>query len=285
MTIDSPQSEIPSLLLKPEADPKPTGLTQPQSFIPEMPYGFISPLPQPDRMTNIELERLYDNPNTEASMWLPEKIWHGITKETMTGEAVRDFFLSPRFSPDPSFSVTPSLIEKYASDLSDPDGSPLNPNSRIFENVKSLPQFLHEIHDYRVTQERRKAMFSGGISGMIGGFIGMAASGLEAAAVTAGAGALGTFVGTPATGIAASAATAASKVNRFRAIWNAVSSSGRARAIGKAGVITAGVDVPIELAKYAMDPTLSKTDLLIGIAGAGVVGGGIAAVRLSLIHI
>ena len=257
--------------LLPPAPPPPPGSSQ------GVPFGILMPLRSPERLTTLELEQIYNNPKAVESMWLPEKIWTAMKYETLTGEFVRDFFLSPEFAPDPSFKVTQELIQKYASDLKDRDGLPLGPDHRVFEGVRSLPAFLHEIHDYRVISRKRQAMFSGGALGAIGGFVAtMLGAAPEAIAATILAAKAGTALG-PAGTVAAGTATAGARLKRFNAIFSAVRASGRARAMAKAGAFTTAVDIPMELARHAMDKSLTTTDIVLGVSASVGLGQGLAA--------
>ena len=90
----------PELLPPAPPPPPPPGSSQ------GVPFGILMPLRSPERLPTLELEQIYNNPKAVESMWLPEKIWTAMKYETLTGEFVRDFFLSPEFAPDPSFKVT-----------------------------------------------------------------------------------------------------------------------------------------------------------------------------------
>ena len=240
-----------------------------------LPWAAMLNTESPQYRTKRELDRVYDNPNEKLDMGFFGKLGSAFAYETVTGEAIRDYTGSD-FPADPNFKVTDDLIEEYASDFLP------EVQERIRESATSFPGFLHEVDDVRIANRRREAMFSGGawdlFTGLTATIIG---SGSEAVLATLGAGAAGTFVGGPVGTVGAATTTAVGKYKRIANIINStrkgLQAGSRARAIAQAGAITAGVDVPLELLRYQLDKSLTKTDLLVAVGASAVLGGGLAA--------
>ena len=249
-----------------------------------IPWGLIRPASTPKYRTKRELDLIYNNPNESFQFgWHGVgKLWSALQYETVTGEFIRDVF-SPSYRDNPDFTVTDSLLQKYASDL------PEELQERIATVSDSFPEFLHQLDDARITMERREAMFRGGIINKATGIGAMIiGSGAEAVlatiGATAGATAAAALIPEPVTtatspiiGIAAGAATATKRILRIQNSLAPLFKSRKAAAILKAGGITAAVDIPLELTRYHLDKSLTKTDAIIAVAGSAILGGSLAA--------
>ena len=215
------------------------------------PFELLSLPSTPATRTKKELTRLYNQPEAH-DLGFGGKILTALEYETVTGEALRD--MTSRSYPmaemlDPNFTVTPELIEEYASDI------PKETLRRI-GSPASFPAFLEQVNDVRIQEQRRKDLFENGmISGVLATIIG---SGAEAVAAT--------VIGSAVAGPFGGAAAAAGNITRI--------TRGVRMATGvRSALAAAAIDVPLEGARYALDKTLTPGDMLIGIGASGALSG------------
>ena len=216
-----------------------------------VPFGMFTLPSTPEMRTKKELTRIYNQP-VAHDLGFGGKILTAFEYETVTAEALRDL-TSRRYklaeAIDPNFTVTPEIIEEYASDI------PKETIARI-GSPGSLAAFLEEVNDARIQEQRRQDLYTNGmVSGIAATIIG---SGAEAVAATI----LGAKVAGPF-GAAAGAAGFANRITRGVRIATGV----------RAALAAAAIDVPLEGARYAMDKTLTPGDLMIAVGASGVLSG------------
>lgn len=258
----------------PEENTNFAGPPIPPKITPRRLLGLVNIPSTPEFENRRHLSEIYKNPNTVTDYNFFEKIGVAARTETSTAEFFSDLF-SPRFRDEDGFTITPEL-EHIMSDL------PQETQEKIVETSSSTREFLHEVDDARKMLKLREELFAGGVLGAFGGFAAtMLMAGSEAAAVTGLAAGLGLFGGGPVGSVTASAATAAARVKRIKKTLDTVKlgvlASQRSRAVGKAALATAAVDVPIELVRYANDTTITETDFWFALGASATLGGGIAA--------
>jgi len=253
--------------------PLPTGMDVPVGF---MPIGNVArPLPTPKAMTAMQLSRRAQLADSD-----PNNYWWsfgGRVKESFFNDSYLGRFLGGDeydvFSDevDPTFQVTPELVEKYASDLSEETQERLLNPTFFDSEIPNFGMFIEEVEEARLSSGRRAQVFEGApASGMAAMFIGAMP---EAAVITAisslfTAGSGGTSA--PVTGPAALAGLA--RLRKLGQIVDKGVKSARARAAIKTGLTALTLDVPLEILRYRKDKTLTSTDLFIGMAAAGTVG-------------
>ena len=215
------------------------------------PFELLSLPSTPATRTKKELTRLYNQPKA-LDLGFGGKVLTALEYETVTAEAIRD--MTSRSYPmaemlDPNFTVTPEIIEEYASDI--PEST-----LRRIGSPASLPEFLEQVNDVRIQEQRRKDLFENGmISGVLATILG---SGAEAVAAT--------VIGSAVAGPFGGAAAAAGNLNRI--------TRGVRIATGvRSALAAAAIDVPLEGARYALDKTLTPGDMLIGIGASGALSG------------
>jgi len=204
------------------------------------------------------------------------KLGQAFTYDTDTGEAIRDYMLSPDFVTDKEFVATPEILEQVAYGLTE------ETKQRIGDIAVSYAHLLHEADDARRMQKYREELFKGGILDKAGGVLAtIIGSGSEAVALTALASTAGMFAGGPIGAAAAAAATTSMKARRIKATLSAIGmgwSYGRkARGAATAAATALAVDVPLEMARYGMDKTLRPRDVFFALAASGTLSAGLGA--------
>tara|TARA_Y100001963_G_scaffold72057_1_gene100164 strand:- start:1635 stop:5921 length:4287 start_codon:yes stop_codon:yes gene_type:complete len=201
--------------------------------------------PRDRSMRELSLEYAF-RPNMDIGFG--GKIYNAFANETVIGEVLRELS-APNYR-DTGYVVTKEDIEKYAGDI-DPAAA-----ARAAASSNSFGEFLYETDEIRLTEKRRKELYSGGALGFTTGLgLTVLAAGGEAVALSILAGAVG--------GPAGAAAGAGNAINRMTRI------KGMLKGMG----LAAAIDVPLETTRYALDKTLRPTDLMIALgASAGITG-------------
>ena len=275
----SPNPEIEDLVEPPSVTKK-----EPEKSIniKDVPLGFAPRSGVAEARTKEFLRRDFFNPNAPENQDLSfvDKIFTAFSNETVLGQAFRDMG-GPEYAEDPNFSITDELIEEYAADLSDSTKERLRTPGFFGGGVaRNFLEFIHEVNDARITERRRAQLFQGGTLDFIGGLGATILASLpEFIVATAAATTVGSFVSTPVGGVGAGVATATTRIGRIGKIIDVGIKSARGRTVAKTLLTAAAVDVPMELIRYRVDPTIRPIDLAIGISAAGALGGGIAAYK------
>jgi hypothetical protein len=211
----------------------------------------------PEHRTLRELSRVY-NYAPDPDIGFGGKLYNALAEETVIGQFTGDFF-DPKF-PSTGYSSTKEEKEYYAGDL------PPELVERISDETDSFEQFLYELDQARLTLKRRQELYSGGALGIATGLgLTLATAGSEIIAATLLTGGIaGAIPGVSSLG--ANIATQSTRASRI---------VGAARAAG----VALAVDVPIELARYRLDKTLTTNDLLIAIGAAGVLSTALGAAK------
>ena len=257
--------------------------TDPQTLkATDVPFSALPAKPTPEARTKHDLLTKFYNPNRPENQDLSffGKVGQAFSNETVLGQAFRDMG-GPSYENDPNFTITDQLIQEYAEDLSDSTKERLkDPGFLGGSPASNFLEFLEEVNDARITERRRAQLFQGGALDFVGGLGATILASLpEFIAATAAATTVGSFVSTPVGGVAAGAATATTRIGRIGKIIDVGIKSARGRTVAKTLLTAAAVDVPMELIRYRVDPTIRPIDLAIGIGAAGALGGGIAAVK------
>ena len=260
-----------------------TAQTDPQTIkATDIPFAALPVDRTPESRTKRDLFLNFYNPNADENQDIGffGKLGVAFANETVVGQTFRNMG-GGDYMDDPNFSVTDSLIEKYASDLSDPTKERLkDPGFLGGSPAGSLFEFLEEVNDARITERRRAQLFQGGTLDFIGGLSATILASLPEFIVATGAAtAVGSAVSTPVGGVAAGATTATTRIARIGKIIDVGIKSARGRTVAKTLLTAAAVDVPMELLRYRVDPTIRPIDLAIGIGASGALGGGLAAYK------
>lgn len=223
-----------------------------------------------------ELDRVWTPESNVRDLSFFGKLGQAFTYDTDTGEAIRDYILSPDFVTDKEFVATPEVMEQAAYGLDE------ETKQRIADIAVSYAHLLHEADDARRMQKYREELFKGGILDKAGGVLAtIIGSGSEAVAATALAGSLGFFAGGPVGSAAAAVSTTGMKIKRLKTTLNAIGmgwSYGRkARGAAKAATTALAIDVPLEMARYGMDKTLKPRDVFFALAASGSLSAGLGA--------
>lgn len=220
-----------------------------------IPWSAI-PIDTPKERTIRDLS-LYLDTIPDKDIGFMGRMRRSLSGETVTGELFREWN-APDFTPT-NYIPSKEDIEKYASDL------PAYTVQRVVDTSRSLPEFLYELDQVRLTNKRREEIFSGGTLGTISGFgsILLAAGGEAAALTLLGGTALSAMRGA---GAAVSATGAISKAQRVR---------GSLKAMG----IASAVDIPLEMTRMHLDKSLRPMDLMIALGASAGISGAIGAVK------
>ena len=207
----------------------------------------------PSELSAREIWKIYNNtPRKDVGIF--EKFGIALSNETVIARAWESMFGGREFTEEEGFRVTEEDIERFASDL------PEYQVNRVIADSGSFAEFIYETDQARVTNRKRREVFSGGALGIAGGLgVTMLAAGGEAVALTL----LATAIGGPLGG-ATQAGNAVSRISRV---------SGMLRAMG----IAAAIDVPLETARYNLDNTLRPLDIGIAIGAGQTLSGAIGA--------
>jgi len=257
--------------------------TDPQTIAAtDIPFSALPAKPTPEARTKRDLLTKFYNPNRPENQDLSffGKVGQAFSNETVLGQAFRDMG-GPSYENDPNFSITDELIQEYAEDLSDSTKERLkDPGFFGGSPASNFLEFLEEVNDARITERRRAQLFQGGTLDFVGGLGATILASLPEFIVATGAAtAVGSFVSTPVGGVAAGSATATTRIGQIGKIIDVGIKSARGRTVAKTLLTAAAVDVPMELIRYRVDPTIRPIDLAIGVTAAGALGGGIAALK------
>lgn len=223
-----------------------------------------------------ELDRVWTPESNIRDLGFFGKLGQALKYDTVIGEGIRDYMMSPDFVTDKEFVATPEVMEQAAYGLDE------ETKQRIGDIAVSYAHLLHEADDARRMQKYREELFKGGILDKAGGVLAMiVGSGSEAVALTALASAAGFFAGGPVGSGAAAVSTTGMKVKRLKTTLSAIGmgwSYGRkARGAAKAATTALAIDVPLEMARYGMDKTLRPRDVFFAVAASGSLSAGLGA--------
>ena len=145
---------LPNLVEEPvPQEPAGNQIQQP----PEMPWTVLWNPDTPRDRSIRELQRIRST-SARSSVGIGTKLSHAFGGETVIGELWRALD-TPDFH-DTGYVPTETDFEKYADDI---DRSVAE---RVAISVDSLPEFLYELDQVRVTNRKREELFSGGGLGM-----------------------------------------------------------------------------------------------------------------------
>ena len=216
----------------------------------------LTPFPttfnQYEDVTRRELDNMYgmrlDNPGFFGKLGIAAKY------ETMSGQLLQELN-DPNFTPDPTFSVNQTMLDRYAGDITEEETI-----ERIVGNSRSFGEFVFNVDNVRRSLKKRRELFEGNAFDAFGGFVATIIPNLvEMVPATVAATALAGPIGGGAAFV-----DRAYKTNRVL---------GALKGIGIAGV----VDLPIEYTKYSLDESLTQKQFLTALATAGVMGGAFGA--------
>ena len=185
------------------------------------------------------------------------KVANAFSNETVIGELLREM-AAPNYR-STGYVVSNEDIERFAGDI-DPMAA-----QRAAAASDSLAEFLYETDEIRLTEKRRKELFSGGPLGIATGLgLTLLSAGGEAVALSVLLGAAGTAVGGPAGGAAAAGGLAATRVQRMKGLMKAMG-------------LAAAIDVPLETARYSLDKTLRPSDVMMALGASTTLSGALGA--------
>ena len=229
-------------------------ITSPEYQKPEAKsLSWMPPTPRDESMRELS-QRYTFKPNENIGFF--GKVYNAFASETVIGELLREMS-APNYR-DTGYVVSKEDIEKFAGDV-DPLAA-----SRAAASSDSLAEFLFETDQIRLTEKRRKELFSGGALGMGTGLaLTLLAAGGEAVGLSLLAASAGAALG-PGGSVAAGGAVAVNRVTRMR---------GLLKAMGTA----AAIDVPLEAARYSLDKTMRPSDVIMALGASATLSGALGA--------
>ena len=215
--------------------------------------SWMPPTPRDESMRELS-QRYTFKPNENVGFF--DKVYNAFASETVIGEILREMS-APNYR-DTGYVVTKEDIEKFAGDI-DPLAA-----SRAAASSDSLAEFLFESDQIRLTEKRRKELFSGGALGTATGLaLTLLAAGGEAVGLSLLASAAGSALG-PGGSAAAGGAVAVNRMTRMRGLMKAMGTA-------------AAIDVPLEAARYSLDKTLRPSDVIMALGASATLSGALGA--------